>query len=77
MGSGKRLSVSCDTIIFLIYTHINFNYSTKHLLRLMLYCLTSPCDVTPGASLSMGDFTFWLNPWLRVLAEPKTRLSRR
>jgi len=25
----------------------------------------------------MGDFTFWLSPWFSLLAEPKTRLSRR
>jgi len=26
---------------------------------------------------TMGHFTFWLRPWLNLLAEPKTTLSRR
>jgi len=26
---------------------------------------------------TMGDFTFWLSPWLSHLAEPKTRLNWR
>jgi len=25
----------------------------------------------------LGHFTFWLRPWLSLLAEPKTTLSRR
>jgi len=25
----------------------------------------------------LGHFTFWLRPWLSLLAEPKTMLSRR
>ena len=26
---------------------------------------------------TLGDFTFWLSPWLNLLVEPKSRLSRR
>jgi len=26
---------------------------------------------------AVGDFTFWLSPWLSLLVEPKSRLSRR
>ena len=26
---------------------------------------------------TVGDFTFWLSPWLSLLVEPKSRLSRR
>ena len=37
------------------------------------------CDVK-GRLLfrdTLGDFTFWLSPWLSLLVEPKSRLSRR
>jgi len=27
--------------------------------------------------MGVGHFTFWLRPWLSLLAEPKTTLSRR
>jgi len=27
--------------------------------------------------MTLGDFTFWLSPWLSLSAEPKSRLSRR
>jgi len=26
---------------------------------------------------TLGHFTFWIRPWLSLLAEPKTTLSRR